>query len=52
MAEKQMLAFHFIFSKRYFPIYQGISEDLTLAAFLTPPEPVKKINTGDCEIIV
>jgi hypothetical protein len=52
MAEKQMLAFHFIFSKRYFPIYQGISEDFTLAAFLTPPEQVKKINTRNSEIVV
>jgi hypothetical protein len=52
MAEKQMLAFHFIFLKRYFPIYQGISEDLTPAASLASPEPVKKNNTKDSEIVV
>jgi hypothetical protein len=38
MAETRMLAFHFIFSKRYFPIYKGVSEDLTFAAFPFPPE--------------
>jgi hypothetical protein len=40
MAEMRMLAFHFIFSKRYFSIYQGVSEDLTFAAF--PALPVRK----------
>jgi hypothetical protein len=52
LAETWMLAFHFIFSKRYFSIYKGISEDLMLATFLTLPEQVKRINTGDSEIIV
>jgi hypothetical protein len=39
-AEKRMPAFHFIFSKRYFPIYKGVSEDLTFAA--CPASPPRK----------
>jgi hypothetical protein len=52
MAEKQMLALHFIFSKCYFSIYKGVSEDLTFAVSFAPPEQVKRINTEDGEIVV
>jgi hypothetical protein len=52
MAQKWMLAFHFLFPKRYFLVLMGVMEDLTPAVFLARPEQVKRINTGDSEIIV
>jgi hypothetical protein len=39
MAETRKFAFHFIFQKRYFSIYKGVSEDFTFAAFPDPPVP-------------
>jgi hypothetical protein len=36
MAEKRMLAFHFLFQKRYFLVLMGVTEDLTLSDFSLP----------------
>jgi hypothetical protein len=52
MAQKCPLAFHFLFSKRSFLVLMGVSKDLATAVFLIPPEPVKRINTGNSEIVV